>query len=53
MQRKLNCVSLIDDDGPANFLSEMLIEEADCTENIQVVQSGRVAKTFNSITSAL
>lgn len=46
MQRKLNCVLLIDDDEPTNFLSQMLIEEANCTENIQVAQSGQEALNF-------
>jgi CheY-like chemotaxis protein len=46
MQRKLNCVLLIDDDEPTNFLSRMLIEEANCTEQIQVVQSGQDALNY-------
>lgn len=46
MQRKLNCVLLIDDDEPTNFLSQMLIEEANCTENIQVAQSGKEALSY-------
>lgn len=48
MKRKLNCVLLIDDDEPTNFLNTMLIEEADCTENIQVAQGGQEALTFLS-----
>lgn len=46
MQKKLNCVLLIDDDEPTNFLSRMLIEEANCTEQIQVVQSGQDALNY-------
>ncbi|MEI9910385.1 MAG: response regulator [Bacteroidota bacterium] len=46
MQRRLNCVLLIDDDEPTNFLSRMLIEEANCTQHIQVVQSGQDALSY-------
>ena len=46
MQRKLNCVLLIDDDEPTNFLSQMLVEEAHCTEHIKVMQSGQEALNF-------
>jgi len=46
MSRKLNCVLLIDDDEPTNFLNTMLIEEADCTERIQVAQGGQDALNY-------
>lgn len=46
MQKKLNCVLLIDDDEPTNFLNSMLIEEANCTKYIQVVQSGQEALNY-------
>jgi CheY-like chemotaxis protein len=39
MNQKLNCILLIDDDEPTNFLSSMIIEEADCAEHIQVEDS--------------
>ena len=46
MKKKLNCILIIDDDEPTNFISRMLIEEAGCTENIEVVQSGRAALNY-------
>ena len=46
MKRKLNCVLLIDDDEPTNFLNTMLIEEARCSEYIQVKQSGQDALNY-------
>ena len=46
MKKKLNCILIIDDDEPTNFISSMLIEEAGCTENIQVVQSGQAALNY-------
>jgi CheY-like chemotaxis protein len=46
MKRKLNCVLLIDDDEPTNFLNRMLIEEAHCSEYIEVKQSGQDALNY-------
>ena len=43
MKKKLNCVLLIDDDEPTNFLSKMVVKKADCTEHIQIASSGRQA----------
>jgi len=37
---------LIDDDEPTNFLNEMFIEEADCTEKIKVTESGNSALNY-------
>lgn len=37
---------LIDDDEPTNFLSSMIIEEADCTEHIQIEDSGEKALNY-------
>ena len=45
MDQKLNCIMLIDDDEPTNFLSNMIIEEAGCTRRIQIEDS--VAKAIN------
>ncbi|HKB44408.1 MAG TPA: hypothetical protein VKC90_08455 [Chitinophagaceae bacterium] len=36
MKKKLNCILIIDDDEPTNFISRMLIEEAGCTEHIHI-----------------
>ena len=46
MKKKLNCVLLIDDDEPTNFLNTMVIEDADCAEQIQIVQSGEKALQY-------
>jgi CheY-like chemotaxis protein len=46
MKKKLNCVLLIDDDEPTNFLSRLLLEEADCAHHIQVAQDGRSALEY-------
>ena len=46
MKKKLNCVLLIDDDEPTNFISKMLIEEADCAGHIQIAQSGQAALNY-------
>jgi CheY-like chemotaxis protein len=46
MKKKLNCVLLIDDDEPTNFLSRMLLEEADCATHIQVEQDGYSALEY-------
>src|SRR5258705_14005510 len=46
MKKKLNCILIIDDDEHTNFISRMLIEEAGCTEHIQVVQSGQAELNY-------
>lgn len=50
MTQKLNCILLIDDDEPTNFFSSMLLEQADCTEHIQIAESGQQA--LNYLTSS-
>ena len=37
---------LIDDDEPTNFLSRMIIEDADCTNHIQVIDGGENALKY-------
>ncbi|MBK5273213.1 MAG: response regulator [Bacteroidia bacterium] len=46
MKQKLNCILFIDDDEPTNFISKMLIEEANCAEHIEIAQSGQAALDF-------
>ena len=46
MKRKLNCVLLIDDDQPTNFLHEIILKKMDCAERIVAKQSGRAALEF-------
>ncbi len=46
MKRKLNCILLIDDDDPTNYLNQLVVEQANCAEHIQVVQSGQEALDY-------
>ena len=46
MKNKINCVLLIDDDEPTNFLSQMIIEEADCAKDVHVANSGAAALRY-------
>lgn len=46
MKQKLNCILLIDDDEPTNFLNRMVIEEVDCSERIETMQSAREALKY-------
>ena len=46
MQHKLNCILLIDDDEPTNFLNRMTLEQADCTHCVQTIQSGQEALDY-------
>jgi len=43
MKQKLKSVMLIDDDEPTNFFSSLLIEDANCAENIHIAESGQRA----------
>ena len=45
---KLNCVLLIDDDEPTNFLNRLTLEQADCAGEVRVAQSGQEALDFLS-----
>jgi CheY-like chemotaxis protein len=46
MERKLNCILLIDDDEPTNFLNQIIIEGTGCTKQIKAVQSGEEALLY-------
>ena len=46
MKTKLNCILLVDDDEPTNFLNQMVIEELDIAEQIRVAQNGQEALTY-------
>src|SRR5690349_14796448 len=48
MKQKLNCVLLIDDDEPTNFLTQMILEDAGCANYIKVAQSGPEALKYLS-----
>jgi len=46
MNKKLNCILLIDDDEPTNFLNKMTVEQSGYAEHVQVVQSGQEALDY-------
>jgi CheY-like chemotaxis protein len=46
MERKLNCVLLIDDDEPTNFLNQVIIESSGYVKQIKSVQSGEDALAY-------
>ncbi|MEO6548963.1 MAG: response regulator [Ferruginibacter sp.] len=46
MNDKLNCIMVIDDDEPTNFLNTLLIEEANCTKHLEIVESGLKALNY-------
>jgi CheY-like chemotaxis protein len=48
MKRKLDCILLIDDDEPTNFLNKMIIEETGCVKEVKVTQSAREALDYLS-----
>jgi CheY-like chemotaxis protein len=48
MNKLLNCILLIDDDEPTNFLNKMTLEQAGCTHHIRVAQSGQEALDYLS-----
>jgi CheY-like chemotaxis protein len=42
----LNCVLLIDDDEPTNFLNKLTLEQACCTRHIRIAPSGQAALDY-------
>jgi CheY-like chemotaxis protein len=46
MQHKLNCVLVIDDDEPTNFLNQIIVENSGCAEHVKAVQSGQEALEY-------
>ena len=48
MAQKLNCVVLIDDDEPTNFLHRWVIERHGCAERIVDFQDAKQALAFLS-----
>ncbi|MBS1917191.1 MAG: response regulator [Bacteroidetes bacterium] len=46
MKKKLNCILLIDDDEPTNFLYKMIVSEADCTSETLIAQSASEALNY-------
>lgn len=46
MNRKLNCIFLIDDDEATNYVNTILIKNADCAEEVRAVTSGHAALEY-------
>jgi CheY-like chemotaxis protein len=46
MKQKLNCILLIDDDEPTNFLTQIFLEEYGCCNHVKAVQSGKEALEY-------
>jgi CheY-like chemotaxis protein len=46
MKQKLNCILLIDDDEPTNYLNRMVIEEVDCAHRVEVMQNAQDALNY-------
>jgi len=46
MSQKLNCIMLIDDDEPTNFLSNMIIEDSGLAKHILIEDSGKSALKY-------
>jgi CheY-like chemotaxis protein len=46
MRTQLNCILLIDDDEPTNFLNRLTLEQAGFTHTLRVAQSGQEALNY-------
>lgn len=46
MKNKLNCILLVDDDEPTNFLNKMVVEDFDCAKTIKIADSGQDALSY-------
>lgn len=46
MAEKLQCIALIDDDEPTNFLHKLVIDRHQCTEHVVVFQDARTALAY-------
>ena len=46
MKNKLNCILLVDDDEPTNFLNQMVLEELNITKHIKIAQNGKEALSY-------
>jgi len=46
MDPKLNCILLVDDDEPTNFLNKMTLEQSGCANFIRVAQGGQEALDY-------
>jgi CheY-like chemotaxis protein len=48
MKMKLNCILLIDDDEPTNFLNKLAVEEMECANHIKIIPGAREALDYLS-----
>ena len=48
MKMKLNCILLVDDDEPTNFLNKLAVEEMECTNHIKITPGAREALDYLS-----
>jgi len=46
MNRKFNCVLLVDDDEATNYINQYIINEADFAEHVKVVGNGQKALDY-------
>jgi len=46
MGTQLNCILLIDDDEPTNFLNRLTLEQSGCTRHIRIARGGREALEY-------
>jgi CheY-like chemotaxis protein len=46
MEKKLNCMLLVDDDEGHNFLNRLVIEETDITRQVHIAWDGREAMDY-------
>src|SRR5438128_1021048 len=46
MKNKLNCILLVDDDEPTNYLNKLILEEVNCAQNIKVAENGSSALQY-------
>lgn len=46
MIKQLDCILLIDDDEPTNYLNKLTLEQMGCTRHIRVAQSGQAALDY-------
>jgi CheY-like chemotaxis protein len=46
--KQLNCILLIDDDEPTNFLNKMTLEQSGFVRHIRIAQSGQAALDYLS-----
>ncbi len=44
--KQLNCILLIDDDEPTNFLNKLTLEQAGCATHIRVAPGGQAALDY-------